>query len=181
VLTGRNGTGKTSVLEAIQLAHDLTALNGYYPAVGRLINVEASTTSVDVERSDDTFHFSLERVDPDTAFPLVSKAAVSGGVVYKETKKEQHFSGTLKSASRQLPTLNSIFEIQVLIRPILLLKLRQEVLPENLFPKVTVFGNHFRSLLTRLVPLLMRKVSSWAILLIKVDSSMRLQTLHRYV
>jgi energy-coupling factor transporter ATP-binding protein EcfA2 len=91
VLTGRNGTGKTSVLEAIQLAHDLTALNGYYPAVGRLINVEASTTSVDVERSDDTFHFSLERVDPDTAFPLVSKAAVSGGVVYKETKKGTTF------------------------------------------------------------------------------------------
>jgi len=91
VLTGPNGTGKTSILEAIQLAHDPTALKTYYPAVGRLIEIGASTASVKTERSDDTIRFSIECVDPDTAFPLVSKAAVSGGVVYRETEKQTTF------------------------------------------------------------------------------------------
>ncbi|MEZ3143260.1 AAA family ATPase [Halobaculum sp. MBLA0143] len=99
VLTGRNGTGKTSILEAIQLAHDPTALEAFDPAVGRLIEVGASTASVAVERSDDTLHLSLECVDADTALPLVSEAAVRDGVVLDDTGEQPSFQQELTERS----------------------------------------------------------------------------------
>jgi len=81
VLTGRNGTGKSSILEAIQLAHDPTALEAFDPAVGRLIEIEESTASVEIVRADETRQFSMERVDADTAFPVVSEATVRDALV----------------------------------------------------------------------------------------------------
>lgn len=81
VLTGRNGTGKSSILEAIQLAHDPTALEAFDPAVGRLIEIGESTASVEIVRPDETRQFSMERVDADTAFPVVSEATVRDALV----------------------------------------------------------------------------------------------------
>jgi len=81
VLTGRNGTGKTSILEAIQLAHDPTALQKYDPAVGRLIEVRESTGSVEIDRPDDTLQFSIECVGLNTALPLASESAVRNTLI----------------------------------------------------------------------------------------------------
>jgi|APHM01.1.fsa_nt_gi hypothetical protein len=81
VLTGRNGTGKTSILEAIQLAHDPTALQNYDPAAGRLIEVKESTGSVEIDRLDDTLQFSIECVGLNTALPLASESAVRNTLI----------------------------------------------------------------------------------------------------
>lgn len=104
VLTGRNGTGKTSILEAIQLAHDPTALEQFDPAVGRLIEIGASTASVDLELTDDTIQFSMERVAPDRAFSLVSDAAVRDGRIFDRTGGPPQFERELGEVTGAVTT-----------------------------------------------------------------------------
>lgn len=54
VLTGRNGAGKSSVLEAIELAHRPQSLERHGKHVSQVINREASTAEITAEMADGT-------------------------------------------------------------------------------------------------------------------------------
>ncbi|MEZ3114499.1 AAA family ATPase [Halobaculum sp. MBLA0147] len=86
VLTGRNGTGKTSILEAIRLAHDPTALESYRSAVGNLIAVGEKSLSVELTTVDDSLRFQLDCPDASETHSLMAEAAVGHTMIEKPSE-----------------------------------------------------------------------------------------------
>lgn len=99
VLTGRNGTGKTSILEAIRLAHDPTALESYEAAVGNLIAVGEESLGVELTTLDGSLDFSIERVDSDETYGLVSRTTVRNCVVLSENEESIGYKRQLNEQS----------------------------------------------------------------------------------
>lgn len=86
VLTGRNGTGKTSILEAIQLAHDPTALEKYKQRPEKAINIDSGQADIRIERGTDVLSISLHEADEQTAVSAVAESIQEGTVVVQENE-----------------------------------------------------------------------------------------------
>lgn len=63
IITGRNNTGKTSFLEAIELSFDPGNISNFGGNIDTLVNIECETATIDTELGDNTS--SIEIFEPD--------------------------------------------------------------------------------------------------------------------
>lgn len=63
LITGRNGTGKSSVLEAIELAHDPKAVKMWSNQVAKVVNREQDSGSVQLQRPDQDLQVRLRQAE----------------------------------------------------------------------------------------------------------------------
>ncbi|WP_128476504.1 AAA family ATPase [Halorussus pelagicus] len=61
LITGRNNTGKTSFLEAVNLAFDLSYVNHFERKVDKLINVDAAESRIRVQRASNKESITIRR------------------------------------------------------------------------------------------------------------------------
>ncbi len=76
VVTGRNNTGKTSLLEAIELGLEPERLEGYGDQVGDLVNVHLDAALIELSLAKGQYSLSLEFASPEEALEHAINALV---------------------------------------------------------------------------------------------------------
>lgn len=71
LITGRNGTGKSSVLEAIELGHDPRFIGRYTDALSHIINISADSASIALQMESGPRKLSLRLADENEAAQAV--------------------------------------------------------------------------------------------------------------
>jgi energy-coupling factor transporter ATP-binding protein EcfA2 len=86
LVTGQNGTGKTSILEAIQLAHDPGSLEKYRERPAKVINIDSERAEIQIGLKGDVLSVEIGEVGQQTAVSAVAEAIQEGTVVVRENE-----------------------------------------------------------------------------------------------
>lgn len=78
IITGRNNTGKTSLLEAIQVAFDPTSIRTFGPQVDSVLNVDFDRATIHSETSDTSTEVVLYHPDRNRAEDILEEAVIQG-------------------------------------------------------------------------------------------------------
>lgn len=76
VITGRNNTGKTSLLEAIEIAFNPTAIEKFDSHIDTLVNVDYARTTIDIQTEEGIRTVVLYHPDQERARDILTNAAV---------------------------------------------------------------------------------------------------------
>ena len=88
IITGRNNTGKTSLLEAIQLAFDPEKVEGFGDNVDTLINVDCNQTDIIVKIGDQTRKLGIRRPTHERVREIIIESALSSASEFIEMCRE---------------------------------------------------------------------------------------------